>query len=184
MLDQLPAGEVPSTVNGEQWPYVLISTVGQPTFASDSISQIVDNILPDHGLAATSTEQFELRYDALTELATRVQAGLYLQALEDFDGDLNEVLNEFGMTAIMHPKDGAPLEFRDWPFDEVPLVLHATNYAPYSGLAAPAGENIIWADASDERSFLDSLSRLGVVRFLTHDEATKDIEPSSAEPLA
>lgn len=182
MIDQLPAGTAPSTVDGTHWPFVLISATGAPTLASDSISQIVDTILTGHRDAGSSAEQFEMRYDALTNTATRVQAGLYLQAQEDFPGDLNDELDEFGMTAIMHPKDGAPLEFRTWPFD-VPLVLHATNYAPYTDLAAPAGENIIWADATNERSFLDSLVRLGVARLMTHSENAKDTEPDSATPI-
>lgn len=178
MIARFPNGETPTRDDGA-WPFAVVVDEGT-TIVADTISELVDELLPGHEQAA-SDEQFGLRYDTLTNIGTRVQAGLYAQAVSSFEGDLQDELNEFGLTAIMHPKDGLPLKFRQWPFPEVPLVLHATNYAPYRAVAAPEGDEIVWMDASNERLFLDSLSALGEIRFMLHENAASDIE--QGEPL-
>lgn len=56
--------------------------------------------------------------------------------------------------------------FTKWTQD-VPLVLVASGYAPYTGNARPAG-NIIWLDPFTDETFLDSLSAAGVIEFHDH----------------
>lgn len=45
-------------------------------------------------------------------------------------------------------------------------MLIATDYAPYTDAAPPAG-NVICLNAADERSLLDTLAEVGLIDFAT-----------------
>lgn len=103
----------------------------------------------------------EARAAALTSLADTTQAVLLDQALSQHP-DPRPVLSEEELTALLHPKGEEVLEFAEWPHDDIPLLLMATSYAPYSEIPAPSGDGIIWLNPHDERRFVDSIARLGL----------------------
>ena len=70
----------------------------------------------------------------------------------------------------MHPKDGEVLEFEEWT-SNTPMLLLATNYAPYTEVIPPEGDAIVWLNPHDERTFLMSLHRLGIGELWVNNEA-------------
>lgn len=58
--------------------------------------------------------------------------------------------------------------FTEWTNADVPLVLVATEYAPYGTAVKPAG-NVMWVDPFTETTFLDTLSEIGIVELLVNE---------------
>lgn len=111
--------------------------------------------------AATGDEDalINARMDALNEHAQAVQAIVVEQWREEHPG---AELSEDALTALFAPKDEI-VAFGAWPTDLPPLILHYTNYSPYTEVERPTGDdNIVWMDGTDELRFLQTLERLGM----------------------
>ena len=66
------------------------------------------------------------------------------------------------LTALFGLDKAVPLDgLHSW-IEVVPLVLIATDYAPYTTAPAPAG-NVLFLNPADERSLLDTLAELGLI---------------------
>ena len=66
-------------------------------------------------------------------------------------------------------EDPDVFEDEQWRWD-VLLVLIATDYAPFTDVARPAG-NVVYLDPSTETAHLISLHEAGLVSFLQHQTA-------------
>lgn len=129
----------------------------------DGYTEFTGDITPEQVTAATV-----MRVDFLTRIAAAVQSG-FAQAAEasgEFDpancGD--EILTELfkdrriPFEGITGP-DGQPS--LEWTFD-VPLILIASDYHPFTARPAPTG-GVMFLDGSTELAFLTSLSDLGLI---------------------
>lgn len=47
---------------------------------------------------------------------------------------------------------------------EAPRVLMATDYAPFTDLTAPTGENIYWLNAASDSELIESLEQVGLIK--------------------
>ena len=155
------------------WAYALIDNEGQVVFADDAGELVAlfiegyrfprDDRGHDLALAARS--------EALVEVAERSQRYLVDEAVEG--GVLDPLAaGEDALTALFAPRtrpwegrsteDGTASYEWDGP---VPLILLATDYAPFTDRPQPTG-NVVYLDPSTEVSFLVSLDTLGLVKFL------------------
>lgn len=94
------------------------------------------------------------RYEHAVTLAGGVQTDLLLE-------NPGIVLTDEEL-AILSEDKSAPLFDGEWTAD-VPLVLVATDYAPYVADRMPPTGNIVWINPADETQFLISLAEVGVV---------------------
>ena len=168
-VDSPPPGTGPEPPPHESvWPF-LMAHGDQITWA-DTRTELVgalidgyDGILdgPD-GLA----EATWARYRQAVAVAADVQASILLDATEKGAFDPEQLAatpdGEAVLNALMVERTVPLTEMAEWTF-EVPLVLVATDYAPFTDRPQPSGR-IIWMDPSDEARHLDSLERVGRVR--------------------
>lgn len=133
---------------------------GQLTYG-DSRTAIVDQLYPEHLAAQTAEEKFQVRLDALVQLATIAQTEIATTLDLPDDEDF--------LTALFHDRATTTLVFDEWDVQGCPLFLIATGYAPYSEIPRPAGEEIVWLDPLNETTFLSALEALGLVELLVKD---------------
>lgn len=69
--------------------------------------------------------------------------------------------SEDELTILLGDRSQALGEIGKWDL-EVPLVLVATDYFPYTSSVKPEG-NILWVNPHNETTFLDSLTEIGVI---------------------
>lgn len=136
---------------------LLDRTSGETLYAS-GFAGLVDQILPGHE-SAGAEERMLLRLDALAVAASIAQAAVLVDVdLDDFDEDT--------LTVLFHDRSAQVIEFAEWAGD-VPLLLLATSYEPFSATPAPTGEHIVWLDPSTERTFIEALCACGSVELLS-----------------
>lgn len=97
------------------------------------------------------------RFHVLAKIAGGRQA-MVLAADDEINTD---ELNEDELTALFTPKDGKTLLFEHWPHDNIPLILLAEQYVPFTEFPAPTGDGIIWVSSHTELRFVHSLVKLG-----------------------
>lgn len=112
------------------------------------------------------TEALYARYRTSVQIANTIQQVLAANATEEgtFDPSLQ---SEDVLTAIFTDRSEKIDEITDWTHD-VPLVLLATEYAPYVTAVRPTG-NVLFVDPYTETTFLESLSNLGVVELFVNE---------------
>lgn len=113
------------------------------------------------------TEALYARYRAAVHIANSLQQVLAAKATEEgtFDPSLQ---SEDTLTALFTDRAEKIDEIAEWTNKDVPLVLVATEYAPYATATKPTG-NVLWVNPFTETTFLDSLSTLGFVEFFVND---------------
>ncbi|PPG15002.1 hypothetical protein [Rathayibacter rathayi] len=155
--------EIPSRSDGSPYPATLLASFGSALFA-DTLTELVEQIIPDYGSLPTDDPiedpSLEARLTSLASFANTAQAGA-VAALQESDVFDISAVGEDALTALFSPKDGPVLEFERWD-SGIPLILFATNYAPYTPVAPPFGEAIVWVNAHTELDFLNSLEPLGI----------------------
>jgi hypothetical protein len=139
---------------------------------SDSLTELVAVGINGYGDLADDDDGHDqaliMRYDDLVQIANTFQRWLV------DDGDLRETIDishvgDDVLTALMSdrsdPFTGIAGQDRplDWQLD-VPLVLVATDYSPFTDRPSPTGR-IIWVDPETEFTYLESLSALGILEF-------------------
>ncbi len=192
MITTVPASHDGSTTSPERpdggpWPYVAVALDGTSHFA-DSVTEIIEATLPGYAnltfvddagtielLDEGNDVALVMRYDDLIGYATGLQEHIVTTAIESGDFDPASV-SEDVLTALFAerivPFEGVPFTndvndprvSLEWELD-VPLVLIASDYVPFTERSAPTG-NIIWLDPTTELTYLRSLDRLGVLKLL------------------
>lgn len=163
------------------FPFTFV-TGGSPAevFGSDTLTGICEALIDGYADLPEVEDGYDAHLDArigmLAGLANGLQAAS-IAALEE-DGALN--LTEDELTAVMHPKDAEVLEFEEWT-SNTPLLLLATNYAPYTEVIPPEGDAIVWLNPHDERTFLMSLHRLGIGQLWVNSEVAFANTPAEAD---
>lgn len=168
----LSDNDAPCRDDGSPWPHVVV--VGGQAYGADTMHELV-GCLPEfrdlgyNDLPHTpeGDEQAALmRIDTGERLLALFQRARSLEAiasgnldLEDFDD------NEVNLLMGGDRGPGVPGVTR-WDEDAT-LLLMAHDYAPYTDVAPPTGENIIFIDTSDDANFLQSLADIGAIA-LTH----------------
>jgi hypothetical protein len=106
------------------------------------------------------------RYRTSVQIANTLQQVLAANATEEgtFDPSLE---SEDVLTALFTDRAEKIDEIADWAH-AVPLVLMATEYAPYGTATKPTG-NVLWVDPFTETTFLQTLSELGVVELFVNE---------------
>ena len=155
------ADEIPAH-GGGPWPFVFVGPDGAAVF-SDTRTEIVDAMIDCYPAVldplSMDDQALEARIDSLASLGSQAQAGI-LASLSDQE-ELLPLLDDVKLTALFAPKDSWPIPITTWD-EQIPLLLLATNFAPFTETPAPSGERIIWLDPTTETTYLDALSKLGV----------------------
>lgn len=176
-VKSITGGIEPQSPHGVPWPYVLV--LPTVTYYSDELASLVEIFIPgytdiqksaDIGFNMTVDRQALILSTSLIEYAGQEQNRLVEMAIKQgilkFTQPPNEVQRVLTKSKS-YPFDGLISEDTlDYHWDHVvPLILFATDYHPYADRPRPTGQSIIFLDASSERSFLDSMSVLGMGRF-------------------
>lgn len=156
------------------WAYAIVGDDGN-VFVSDDAGDLVALVIDGYDKVPHTDDGHDkalaMRYEALVQIAERAQHFLVDEAVEK--GVIDPVMADEGqLTALFSPRsrpwDGATGRNGEvcctWE-GRTPLVLIATDYAPYTARPCPSG-NIVLLDPCTETSFLLSLDVLGLVKFL------------------
>lgn len=157
------------------FPFAFL-TLNNELVGADSRTGIVEGLIDGYESLTPDEHDSDpwtsARYTLLAQAAAAAQVSL-LDAAYDANPELEADLSEDELTALLHPKNEETLEFDAWVRDEVPLVMMATDYAPYSSTPQPDGDGIVWVNCHDERVFLNSLERLGFGTLWVHEAAAE-----------
>jgi hypothetical protein len=158
------AGEFPASLTGSLFRFALVR--GETTTFSDSTSDLVGAIIPGYELSTGDDEALIARWQCAAATATQVQQLMAAAAGLDPGAEDEPTLTAI-FTDRASPLPAGSLTGGAWDH-EVPLVLLATDYQPFTGAPAPRG-NALFIDSSTERAFLRTLSVLGVCEFYARD---------------
>lgn len=154
--------------------YALLNLADGSHITADTISELVDQTIPEHGAVPDGPNEASarllIRQEFLADAAARAQS-LILAQLTDQYPDQVAALDEDVFAVLHHDRHTDVIEFTEWD-SNIPLFLMTTGYAPYTELPRPAGETIVFLDPSDERTFVDSLVAVGMVELLVRDDKT------------
>lgn len=161
--DDLTTG-VPRHDDDLAWPYAMATEAG--TLFADTVTELVAELIPGYGeipeTADGATAALHARYEAAVSHANLIQ-GL-LAAVGNAEGDFDAATeSESTLTALFADREQFVADFTAWEH-KVPVVLIATDYAPYTDVPRPSG-NITWLDPATETSLLQSLRELGVILY-------------------
>jgi hypothetical protein len=161
---------------GEDFQHVLLYGDGKAAFADD-LGELIDLIIPGYGGLPDTPEGDEdaliQRHKHLADVANAVQSDYNAQAIQR--GLLEpDTTDENILTATAHDRSepwsgiyavgsDSPRYAWDGPF---PLVLIATDYAPYVEERPTPTGSVILLDPADEAKYLDSLTKLGLVSYM------------------
>lgn len=165
-------GALPETLpvreDGTAYPFALAWE--DKAVLADTRTELTAELIEGYGdLPETEegdTEALYARYRTSVQVANTLQQVLAANATEEgtFDPSLQ---SEDTLTAIFTDRAEKIDEISEWT-NAVPLVLVATEYAPYGTAVKPAG-NVMWVDPFTETTFLDTLSEIGVVEFFVNE---------------
>ncbi len=168
-LDELAAdGYVYAATSGEGTTYLARTAGALVAMDIDGYGDLPDT---DEG----HDEATGARYERLVGLGNALQDWFADNAVEA--GTFSPATeSEDVLTALLSDKttpfDGIPTGpgrvNRDWSH-EVPIVLIATDYSPFTERETPTG-NVLWLDPSTEVTYMRSLARVGVLEFRVHGE--------------
>ncbi|KQP63161.1 hypothetical protein [Nocardioides sp. Leaf285] len=156
--------------DGTPWPFVLVR--GEDTILADTAGDIVSFIVEDYEDIPDGIHGNDEALIARAVVAIRVcataQAMMLMDAVNEGRFDV-ATADEKTLTALLGDRTIPVVDVDRWDHD-VPLVLVATDYEPFTSEATPSG-NVLWIDPSDELAFLESLSNLGLISFYAHGDA-------------
>lgn len=111
-----------------------------------AVASLIDNYdaIPDDETGANRDAALTSRYDYATAVAEDYQYAL----ISAHPGDLDDAALE-----VLEADKGTGPSYSGYWTGPVPLVIIATDYAPYTDTPAPTG-NVETIDPSDERSLL------------------------------
>lgn len=151
---------------GGTWSYAVVTSSGD-TLVSDSVTDLVAAGLPGYADLADDEQGFDqgliARYEDLVGHAAAFQRQLVSTAHDTGVVDLQS-LDDDTLTALMAERSVPVEDIAEWTCP-VPLVLIATDYIPFTDRQASTG-NVIMLDPLTEVTYLQSLHKIGVLRFL------------------
>lgn len=152
---------LPVRDDGTDYPFAMVHE-NRVTFA-DTRAELVGYLTG--GQPCDDGDALFTRYLACVSYANKLQPRL--AAAADEAGVFSaQTASESVLTALFEDRYKKVDNFTKWN-QEVPLVLVASGYAPYTGNPRPSG-NIIWLDPFTDETFLDTLSAAGVIEFHDH----------------
>lgn len=160
------AGAFPTSLAGAMHRFALVR--GETTSFSDALSDLVGTIIPGYG-DLDDDAALIARWQCAAATATQVQQLIACAASLDPAAETEDVLTAI-FTDRANPLPDGLLTAGAWTH-EVPLILLATDYEPFTAARTPRG-NVQFIDSSTERAFLRTLAGLGVHQFHTHDQHT------------
>lgn len=156
--------------DGNPWPYALL--FGEQTVLSDKLAEIISFLMPEYADFPDDedgdNEALVYRWAQAVQTANFVQSSLSAEAAQAKSFIPTEESDQI-LTALLGDRQ-YPVDGIDTWEHVVPLVLVATDYLPYTDRPAPKG-NVRWIDPHDEFTFLDSLSKLGLMEFFVYNGA-------------
>lgn len=162
--EQLPLRE-----DGTQFPFAM--SVQDRAIFADTRTELTGQLIEGYDQLTTDgtgdEEALWARYKSSVEVANALQQVLAADATEKGTFDPS-VETEDTLTTMFTDRAERIDDVGSWDHT-VPLVLVATDYAPYTATAKPAG-NVLWADPYTETTYLDSLTQLGVVELYVNAE--------------
>lgn len=173
----------PPHPEGAEWLYLAMWPTGDITY-SDNLGEIVVETIQDDRYKdlldddsdAAHDECLVMRYEELVHVADQVQAWMVSEGADRGTLDLASA-GEDVLTALFQGRD-RPFAgvWRDgemsveWT-EDVPLVVIATDYAPFTDRPTPTGR-VIALDPSSEMGYCLSLAALGLLEFYTKAEVS------------
>lgn len=170
-------GELPDVLpvrdNGSPYPFALAyeSRVILSDTRTDLVASLIEGYADLPHTEAGDEEALYMRYRSVTDVADQFQQIIAAQAVEEgrFDYMLE---SEANLTALFTPRTKKISEFSPWNHP-VPLILIATDYAPFRSEPLPEG-NVKFLNPYTETTYLQSLSDLGVIELLINEDADLD----------
>jgi hypothetical protein len=157
---------LPPHPDGGAWPYAVIMASGE-VLVADSVTELVAAGLPGYGDLPDDEEGFDeglvARYEDLVGHAAAFQRQLMSIAHAFGTVDIPS-LDDDTVTALMSERSVPVEDIPEWTCP-VPLVLISTDYIPYTDRPAPEG-NVVMLDPVTEVTYLQSLTKIGALRFL------------------
>ncbi|GAA4035553.1 hypothetical protein GCM10023063_20110 [Arthrobacter methylotrophus] len=166
-------GALPETFpvreDGTQYPFAL-AWENRAVFAetrTELTAELIDGYAELPETEEGDTGALYARYRASVQIANTLQQVLAASAVEEGTFDPS-TQSEDALTAIFTDREQKIDEIAEWTNQDVPLVLVATEYAPYSTATRPAG-NVLWVDPFTETTFLKTLSDIGIVELIVNE---------------
>lgn len=167
---------------GQRYPWAMDR--GEDTVYAETATALLAHIIPGYigeslpdpfstGEDDLSAAEFEAeenlfkRYENALLAATVAQTGVYDTALRDGVFDPSQASEEV-LTALLSSRTEPLVDIKEWT-EEIPLVLIATDYVPFTTIPAPKG-NIAWIDPSTEDRYLRSLAKVGIAHVVSDVE--------------
>lgn len=136
---------------------------GSPPLFGDSFTELIIGLVPEYESVAESVDDaYVMRVELLAQYAAVAQS-VWLSVV---DGAVMSGLPADATQVLFSGKHTSVFEFERWPYLDVPLILFATHYAPYTGVTPPKGEGVVWVNPHTEETFITSLVTLGVGELL------------------
>ncbi|MCC3299824.1 hypothetical protein [Arthrobacter caoxuetaonis] len=161
--------ELPVREDGTPFPFSM-ATQSAAVFAetrTELVAQLVEGYdeLPVTGEGDDTA--LWLRYKAAVALANMHQQVLAGDAVNagTFDPSVED---EDTLTTIFTDRSEKIDEIPSWDRD-LPLVLVASGFAPYTTTPRPAG-NVLWIDPYTEKTFLDGVQALGLAEIFAAED--------------
>lgn len=156
--------QVPDTTtlpDGPDGPWTLWMSAGRCGYAAASLTDLVCVLIEDYPVEGTDQDRLISRARAASRFAATVQGARIaersaLGAYEPHGMSRDEVSIAF------EDKSSAVSTEGKWRNKEVPLVLVASHYEPYTCLAKPTG-NVAYIDPFTELTLLESLRGCGLI---------------------
>lgn len=173
----LESTDVNLPVKDDGEPFLHSVDFAGKTIFADTLGEVIDHILDGYATIDFTDEGDDqalfARADACTHFANIAQASVIEHT------GLPDDLNDDEKMALTLDRS-VPLELDgEWSMD-VPLVLVATNYAPYTDVPAPEG-NVVFLNPHTEVTFLVSGSQLGLWTFRTRSHSVLNQMPVNDE---
>ena len=184
----IPATEAdiapPEHPDGGEWLYLVMWPNGELLYSDNLGELVVETIqddryqdLLDDDSDEAHDECLVMRYEELCHLGAKVQDYLVGEGADRGTIDLSQA-GEDVLTALFQDRhvpfagvhrDGGP-SF-EWT-EDVPLVLVATDYAPFTERPTPTGR-VVMLDPSSEMGYCLSLAALGLFELYVNFSALK-----------
>lgn len=129
------------------------------TAESDSLTELTGALISGYNVEDEKVA-LEQRYSAAVSLVNARQAEVAVEAAEA--GEAIDDYTEEQLTALFTTRDEVITVPGDTWESAIPLLLIATDYAPYTDRVKPVG-NVKFVDPLNERTFLGSLSDIGAL---------------------
>lgn len=167
-------------------PWPMVMSTAQGTVLGETAADLIAALVPgyddlvDPADAANPDDVraagLVLRWRTCVATASDVQALICADRAKEGRFD-PAAMSEEELSALFADKTVPVEDIETWEHRDVPLVLIATDYAPFTD-RAPVGGNVLWLDPSDEMAFLRSMANLGLLSFYLHADENDEGDES------